>query len=149
MRFFHSLAATLVLLSATAASAQTTRPTSDQSWRPLFNGKDLTGWYTYLKDDAKDRDTQHVFQVHDGMIHIYKSVPDGEQAQFGYIATTEDFADYRIRFQYKWGLKRFGSRATQRRDAGLLFHVYGADGARNGGVWPYSIECQVMENDTG
>ena len=119
-----------------------------REWRPLFNGKDLSGWYTYLQEEGKDKDGKRVFQVHDGMIHLYKDGEDGAKMPFGYIATNESFADYRIRLEYRWGQKRFGSRATRPRDSGLLYHVYGADGAR-AGIWPYSIECQIQENDVG
>jgi hypothetical protein len=132
---------------AACAIAQTTQPTGD--FKPLFNGKDLTGFYTYLKDDGKNNDPQTVFQVDaDGTVHIYKDAAEGAAVPLGYFATEQEYSDYDLRFQYKWGTKRFGNRSKSRRDAGCLYHVTGPDGGPNG-VWPYSIECQVMENDTG
>jgi hypothetical protein len=53
-----------------------------------------------------------------------------------------------VRVEYKWGEKRFGSRATKRRDSGLLYFVFGEDG-KQGGTWPYSVECQIQEEDVG
>src|SRR5213082_731121 len=35
----------------------------------LFNGKDLDGWYTWLKEN-KYRDPKHVFTVQDGAIRV-------------------------------------------------------------------------------
>jgi hypothetical protein len=35
-----------------------------------------------------------------------------------------------------------------RRDSGVLYFTWGEDGKGNG-VWPYSIECQIQENDVG
>jgi hypothetical protein len=117
-------------------------------WTPLFNGKDLTGWYTYLKGLGKNNDPQKVFQVRDGTIHIYKDAAEGADMPFGYVCTEKEYGDCRIRLEYKWGTKRFGTRATKRRDSGFLYHVFGEDGP-GGKVWPASVECQIQENDVG
>jgi hypothetical protein len=114
----------------------------------VFNSNDLTGWYTWLKGLGKDNYPQKVFQVHDGVIHIYKDAAEASNQPFGYICTEKDYGDCRIRFEYQWGTKRFGSRATKRRDSGILYHVFGEDGP-GGKTWPASVECQIQENDTG
>ena len=36
----------------------------------LFNGENLDGWYTFLKDRGRDKDPKNVFTVTDGMIRI-------------------------------------------------------------------------------
>jgi hypothetical protein len=142
------------LTCVSSAIAQTTQPSADA--QPLFNGKNFAGWYTFIKGDGKNNDPQHIFQIDEGggggggggVIHIYKDAVDGQPMPFGYIATEQEFGDYDLKFQYKWGTKRFGSRAKSRRDSGCLYHITGADGAM-GGVWPHSIECQIQENDVG
>jgi len=117
---------------------------SDDGWTPLFNGRDLDGWYTWLPSSGRNNDPRGVFRVHDGMLHIL-DIPVGEQDQeFGYVATVDEYAAYRLRFQYRWGEKRFPPRAAEKRDSGLLYHVVGADL-----IWPRSLECQVQEGDTG
>src|SRR5829696_2249513 len=143
-----TFAAVLPLLFCSFCSAQTKPTENSAAWTPLFNGRDLTGWYTWTKGGAKDADPTRIFQVHDGMLHIYKDAEQGSQQPFGYVCTNEDFGDCRIRLQYKWGTKRFGSRADKRRDSGILYHVFGEDGP-GGKTWPWSVECQIQENDTG
>ena len=64
----------------------------------LFNGKDLSGLTTWLKD-AKREDPRKVFTVHDGMIH---ASGDG----MGYLATGKEYKDYRLVVEYKWGRRR-------------------------------------------
>lgn len=135
----------LFTLVATAG-AQTTRPSGE--FKPLFNGKDMSGWYTFLKGEGKNADANKVFQVSDGVIHIYKDAAEGAAMPMGYFATEQEYANYHLRFQYKWGVKRFGSRAKAVRDAGCCYHMVGVDGAQNG-IWPFSLEIQVQENDTG
>ncbi len=144
------LAALACLLTGSLWSCATTKSTAianEPQWQPLFNGKDLTGFYTYLQQQGKNNDPDHIFQVHDGMIHIYKDAPDKTKQNFGYICTNEEHSNFHVRFQYKWGEKKFVPRDKDRRDSGFLYHCVGKDGAGN--PWPHSIECQVMENDTG
>src|SRR5207248_8036512 len=118
------------------------------TWRPLFNGKDLSGWYTYLHGEGKDHDATHVFQADDGAIHLYKDPAEGKPV-VGYIATNEEFSNYRLRFQYKWGRAPADAKPGAHRNAGLLYHIHGPDGSRGSIVWPCCIQCQVQEGSTG
>ena len=114
-----AFAIALFAIAALAHAQPATQPAAD--WKPLFNGKDFTGWYTYLKGPGKDIDATHVFSIDDGMIHIYKDAADGSQQLSGYLATNEEFGNCRIRLQYKWGTKRFGSRRIAPRFGPALF----------------------------
>ena len=113
-------------------------------WQPLFNGRDLSGFYTWLPSTGRNKDPKGVFKVHDGMIHILDIPVTGERQEFGYIATEREYSRYRIRFQYKWGKKKFPPRDRAKRDSGILYHFVGEDR-----IWPMSLECQVQEGDTG
>src|SRR4051812_22047752 len=122
MRTTYRLLVVALLLMARPAVA------ADAGWKTLFNGKDLSGFYTFLKGGTKNADPTRVFQVHDGILHIYKDAEQGSQQPFGYVCTEQQLGDCHIRFDYKWGEKRFGSRATKRRDSGILYFVWGEDG---------------------
>jgi hypothetical protein len=134
----------VVLVGAGAPALQAAPRPADDGWVPLFNGRDLDGWYTWLPSTGRDDDPKGVFKVRDGMLHILDIPATGEEQEFGYLATVGDYANYQLRFQYRWGRKRFPPRADEKRDSGLLYHVVGPDK-----VWPRSIECQVQEADTG
>lgn len=117
---------------------------ADDGFKPLFNGKDFTGWYLVSGNKRLENDTNHLFTVHDGMVHMYKDAPDKSRQNFGYMVTEKEYSDYVLRFEYKWGKKKFGGKVGKKRDGGILFHCIGPDG-----VWPESIECQVQEGDVG
>jgi|YNPMSStandDraft_1061717.scaffolds.fasta_scaffold30752_1 hypothetical protein len=104
----------------------------------LFNGKDLTGWYTWLKESGRE-DPKKVFSVVDGMIRI-----SGEGA--GYLATEKPYKDYHLSLEYRWGTKTDGSKYV--RNSGVLLHAIGPDGGA-GGVWMTSIECQLAQGCEG
>jgi hypothetical protein len=131
-----------VLLSDrfTASTAETAR---HSGWTSIFNGTNLNGWYIVLRNSRSD-DTNHLVQVENGMIHMYKDAPAGSAQPAGYIVTDKEYSNYHLRLEYKWGEKRFQPRLKTRRDAGIMYHVVGKDG-----VWPRCIECQIQENDVG
>ena len=128
---------------AQAAQAQPALQ-SDDGWRLLFDGETFDGWYTFLGSVGRNADPKGVFKIHDGMLHILDIPTTGRDEEFGYIGTVDEYADYHLRFQYRWGSKKFAPRADLKRDSGLLYHVVGPDL-----IWPRSVECQVQETDTG
>jgi hypothetical protein len=114
-------------------------------WTPLFNGKDFTGFYTWIDGKGKNQDPGSYFSVDpDSSIHVYAKAVDGSTIAYGYLATVKEYSHYRIRWQFKWGTKRFAP-TTAKRDAGLLYHITGPD--QDG--WPRCVEFQIQEGDVG
>lgn len=107
----------------------------------LFNGQNLDGWYTFLRDRGRDSDPKEVFTVGDGMIRI-----SGEE--WGCITTNEEYENYTITVEFKWGKLAYEPRLENARDCGLLLHSQGEDGGSDG-IWMHSIECQIIEGGTG
>lgn len=107
----------------------------------LFNGKNLDGWYPFVEKRGRDNDVKKVFTVENGLIHI-----SGEE--YGSIVTNEEYENYKLTVEFKWGDKTYAPRADRARDNGVLLHSTGPDGGYHG-IWMYSIECQVIEGGTG
>jgi hypothetical protein len=124
------------------AGPSDSRPDGD--WKPLFNGKDLSGWTHFFNGRDKNAKVDDLVRVEDGLIHIYPERMDGEKQPFGYLLSAKPYSHYHLRFEYKWGTKRFAPRQAAKRDSGMLYHVVGPDK-----VWPRCVELQVQEGDTG
>jgi hypothetical protein len=105
----------------------------------LFNGKDLSGWYTYTQAYGKNNDVEKAFAIEDGVLHFA-----GEA--MGYLCTNETFKNYYLRVVFRWGEKKYAPREDKPRDSGILYHFADTEPDQ---VWPTSIECQVQENDCG
>jgi hypothetical protein len=139
---------------------------ASETWKPLFNGRDLSNWEMFmtnpdpswdvpgLKRDAagkyleplgKNKDPLHVFAVEtvDGQPAIHVT---GQG--FGVITTRESFANFHLRLQMKWGERKWGSKINSARDAGLLYFVQGEPGFDHA-TWPRSVEFQIQEHDMG
>ena len=109
-------------------------PVTPRGAIPLFNGRDLTGLTTWLRD-TKREDPRKVFAVRDSQLHISG---DG----FGYVATEREYRDYRLVVEYKWGRRTDGGKHV--RNSGILLHATGPDGGA-GGTWMSAIECQLAQ----
>jgi hypothetical protein len=130
----------LVLAVVALSDEKKTEPISPRDGViPLFNGKDFTGLYTWLRDTKTD-DPRQVFRVRDGVIHA-----SGEG--MGYLATKSEYRDYHLLVEYKWGEKTFGSKTV--RNSGILLHATGPDGNAGKGAWMASVECQLAQGCVG
>ena len=107
----------------------------------LFDGHSLDGWYTFLQDRGRDKDPKEVFSVLDGLIRI-----SGEE--WGCITTNEEYENYKLTVEFKWGKLVYEPRLENARDCGLLLNSQGEDGGSQG-IWMHSIECQIIEGGTG
>jgi hypothetical protein len=136
MRSLSALFA-IVLAMAPLSAAEPIRPTEPLK---LFDGKTLGDYYTYLQDTKYD-DPRKVFRVTDGLLHI-----TGEG--LGSLITNQEYRDYHVVLEFKWGERVFAPRTEKAKDSGLLIHSRGADGGY-GGIWMPSIEVQIIEGGMG
>ena len=107
----------------------------------LLNGKDLTGWYFYIRGQGRNNDPKKVFAVENGMLHI-----SGEQV--GALITEREYANYRLVVEYKWGERMWPPREKDAMDSGLMLHC-GEKDAAVVGMWPRSIQCQIYQGSVG
>jgi Domain of Unknown Function (DUF1080). len=140
----------IILLACAGIALCSAAPGAE--WEPLVNGKDLAGWDTFLRpanpNDTNyglNRDPEKVFTVEnqDGgpVIHI-------SGKYWGGIITTQEFENYHLRLEYKWGKKTWPPRLNATLDSGLLYHC-AAPSADAVYPWPRSIEFNITEHDTG
>jgi hypothetical protein len=99
----------------------------------LFNGKDLSGWTSFLDKSGANVDgsmrTEDVWKVEGGRLRC-SGVPNG------YIRTTADYKDFVLNLEWRWAEKPGNS--------GVLLRVTGPDK-----IWPKTIEAQLMSGNAG
>jgi len=125
----------------------------------LFNGKDLTGWDTYLGpafDTLTGKfDSLSAKGLNNDPDKVFSVVEEDEEPAlrvsgngFGGIATKDEFKNYHLTLQFKWGSRKFHNRKDKPRDSGVLYHAVGPFDAGYGN-WMCSQEFQVQEGDCG
>ena len=89
-----------------------------------------------IHDDPKD-----IWKFEGNLLHI-------SGRGYGYVATKQNFRDYHLVVEFKWGSQTWGAREKAARDNGILLHAYGPHGAF-GGTWMTGIEAQIIEGGVG
>lgn len=127
-------------------------------WSPLFNGKDLKGWDTWLgpryDSTLKKWDTIPI-GLNIDPDKVFDVVMLGDELvirisgeDFGGISTTGEFENYHLQLQFKWGELKWPPNKKEKKDSGLLYDAVGPQGA-DGGNWMKSHEFQIEEGDCG
>ncbi|MDR2469901.1 MAG: DUF1080 domain-containing protein [Tannerella sp.] len=132
---------------------------SGNPWTALLDTT-LSQWEVFIGVPNKDTEIQGY--IHDGqpvglrdpkgvysvkmehgepVLHITGEIDGG-------LTSLKSYENYHLRFQFRWGLKRWAPRSDGPRDSGLLYHCVGKHGAF-GNVWMRSVEYQIQENDVG
>jgi len=115
----------------------------------LFDGKDLGNFYTWLVD-YKYEDPEKVFAVVDQIDGAPAIRVSGKY--WGAVVTREEYANYRLIVEFRWGLATWGNRKDKTKDSGVLVHCQGPDGnyAKDfNGAWMRSIEFQIIQGGVG
>ncbi|HEX4146497.1 MAG TPA: DUF1080 domain-containing protein [Pirellulales bacterium] len=114
----------------------------------LFNGRDLTGFYTYLgkpnrkaKPYGKGNDPDRVFSVEGGLLRVSGETP-------GVLETEKEYSDYWLTVEYKWGEKTWPPDEQEARRSGILLNIDGPDGAIHSAV-PCAFFVHLIEGGTG
>lgn len=103
---------------------------ADAEWKPLFNGKDFSGWTFDVRDGSAP---ESIWKVMDGTI-----VTSGKGKSAGVIRTEESYSNYELEFEWKW--------TNGKGNSGCLIH---SSKPREMSIWPKSLEVQLASDNAG
>jgi hypothetical protein len=118
----------------------------------LFDGKskkDLSEFYTWLAKFGR-HDPDKVFTVVDQVDGAPAIRSSGQH--WGGIVTKNNYTNYKLVVEFRWGLATWEPRANRTRDSGILLHCQGEDGNPSkyfNSPWISSVEFQIIEGGTG
>lgn len=147
----------LVLLSVIFIWSFTTRQNKDK-WDVLFNGKNLSGWDTYLgpaTDSAGKKLNNAPLGLNNDPFKIFSVVKDNGQhvirisgEEWGGISSVKEYQDYHFQIMFKWGRLTWKQKRNKKKDSGLLYHAVGPHGVASN-AWMRSQEFQIEEGNCG
>lgn len=129
MRSICLLLVTLAIGSWSVARAEENSPGET---KPLFNGKDLTGWHADVPHLDEHPDDALPFVVRDGLL-VSLGSPGG------HLITDEEHENYRLEFDYRF--------AGKPGNCGVLVHASKPRALYK--MFPQSIEVQMMHENAG
>ena len=150
-RLFRNASFVFALLTATAVGAEGdfSSPITPRERIAIFNGKDLSNFVTWEVKHGKE-DPDKVFTVVDQVDGAPAIRCSGQY--FGGIITKQNYTNYRLVVEFRWGLVTWAPRQNKARDSGILLHCQGEEGnsrATFNGPWMRSVEFQIIEGGTG
>ena len=145
MRYlFYALLAGLLACAAPPPEP----PTSPaDGWRPLFNGRDLSGWTPKVRGYPAGVNYGNTFRVEDGLLKVrYDSAYDGRFAQrYGHLFTQDTFSHYQIRAEYRFAEPQIADgEGWATRNSGLMLHGQRAERMGLEQDFPISLELQLL-----
>jgi len=123
----------IVALSLIAGSiAPALSAAADGKTIKLFNGKDLTGWKTFIDPSKTKAKPEDIWSVEESVIKC-KGKP------VGYLLTEDEYDNYILRFEWRWP-----DADGKGGNSGCFVHVVGDDK-----IWPKGVEAQLMAEHAG
>jgi len=68
---------------------------------------------------------------------------------YGCLVSKNEYENYHLQVQFKWGDKKWIPRLDRMKDSGILYHSIGPFGAEHWRSWMMSQEFQIMEAHSG
>jgi hypothetical protein len=136
--------AAMLLMTASCATTQADR----SAWRPLFDGKTLTGWTPKITGHPLGQDPDRIFTARDGTIRVsYANVPRFT-GNFGHLHYRTPFTAYRLRLQYRFtGRALPGVEDWQHSNSGIMLHGQPPATIGLAQQFPVSLEMQFLGAD--
>ncbi len=130
------LAALLLPLAASAA---------DDGWKPLFNGKDLSGWTIKIAKRPLGENHADTFRVEDGILKVHYDKYGKFDMQFGHLYTNQAYSNYILRLEYLITGKALDDAPHWGKlNSGVMVHSQSPLSVRLDQGFPVSMEVQFL-----
>ncbi|TRX29922.1 DUF1080 domain-containing protein [Flavobacterium franklandianum] len=165
MKKYFILIALAVLFSL-ASVTKNSNPPKEESWIKLLDNN-LSKWEMYLSykhkngysgkipTDINGNEIQPV-GYNKNVNNMFTVIQENNEPvlkvsgeYYGCVFTKENYKNYRLKLQVKFGTKKWEPRTDKLMDAGLLYHSQGKAGVDYWRAWMLSQEFQIMEGHFG
>lgn len=130
-----AVAATLALSGAAQAA----------TWKPLFDGRSLTGWTPKIAGHPAGENWRDTFVVKDGAIRVSYAGYERFENRFGHLFYKAPFSAYRLRLSYRILEPNLpDTPAWARGNSGVMFHSQSPHSMALDQPFPVSVEFQIL-----
>jgi hypothetical protein len=135
------IAAALALCLAFTLSAHA----ADDGWKPLFNGKDLTGWTIKIAKHPLGENYNDTFRVEDGILKVSYDKWKLFDRQFGHLYSDQAYSNYLLRLEYRiTGKAPDDAPHWAKLNSGVMIHSQSPLGMTLDQEFPASMEFQFL-----
>jgi hypothetical protein len=122
---------------------------ADDGWKPLFNGRDLSGWTIKIAKHPLGENYHDTFRVEDGILKVYYDKWDKFDRQFGHLYTNQAYSNYLLRLEYRFtGKAAEDSPPWAKLNSGVMIHSQSPLSMTLDQEFPASMEFQFLATGT-
>jgi len=138
------------LLAATVAILAAAAPAAAETWRPIFNGRDLEGWVPKINHHPLGENWRDTFRVRDGVLVVSYERYDAFKDEFAHLIYRTRLSNYRLRLEYRLtGPQTPGAPAWAVRNSGVMLHGQPPETMALDQAFPVSVEAQFLAGAPG
>lgn len=114
-------------------------------WRPIFNGRDLTGWTPKINHRPAGENWRDTFRVEDGVLKVSYAQYPSFKDEFGHLIYKRRLSSYRLRLEYRFtGPPAPGTPAWASRNSGVMLHGQAPEAMALDQPYPIAVEAQLL-----
>lgn len=137
----HTILAALSFLVGT----HSVQAENSSEWKPLFNGRDLSGWTIKIAKHALNENYADTFRVEDGVLKVSYDKYGKFEERFGHLYTNQAYSRYVLRLEYKFtGTAVADAPDWARLNSGVMIHAQSPLTLTLEQAWPASMEMQFL-----
>jgi hypothetical protein len=137
-----------VMFGALAAVAVATGASAAERWKPLFDGRTLSGWTPKIMGYPLGENYRNTFVVQDGAIRVSYAGYDRFENRFGHLFYKTPFKAYRLRLKYRVLEPPLpDTPGWARSNSGVMFHSQSPETMALKQPFPVSVEFQILGAD--
>ena len=120
----------------------------DPEWRPLFNGKDLSGWIPKIYHHELGDNYANTFRVEDGAILVSYDQYESFDNRYGHLFYQQNFSSFHLKFEYRFTDEWLTDAPDYTyRNSGIMFHAQSPESILKEQDWPISVEYQILAEE--
>ncbi len=117
----------------------------EESWKSLFNGKNLDGWVVKIAKSDAGENPGNIFRVEDGLLTVSYDAYTTFNGEFGHLHTDRPYTNYRFRCEYRFiGEQTANAPKWAFANSGIMIHCPPPKEMGKDQNFPNSAEFQLL-----
>lgn len=127
-----------ILLSAFTAKAE------EGEWKPIFDGRSLTGWIPKFSGHPLGENYKNTFRVQDGYLTTNYDQYDTFNFEYGHLYYEKPYSHYRLRATYRFLEQQLPGFRNAWKNNGFMIHAQPPESNELNQPFPASLEVQLL-----
>lgn len=120
-----------------------------QTWKQLFNGRNLKGWTPKITGYKTGDNFGNTFRVRDGKIVVSYEQYNSFSNRFGHLFYKKPYSHYILAIEYRFtGTQVTGGPNWAYKNSGVMLHCQSPESMTINQDFPISLENQFLEGDS-